>query len=228
MLESFSYRATSAEELKVLRSCPEVLAIADGAPENASIATSTAVNAIFLWRFIRSLLWLRKYFLSSDASLRHFNYIYSILIIVVLIILSAKVCPLVSHKGQRNPMKHGTKSTQWAISRKPILTPDMGRLEYWSTTCSPRKWCDQACPLRVEQAEITQTMIMETQLIQIPMVPSMEDLPYKTLFINCDSNEVGNIMRRIYDAALRHHIFPIDGLLDEPGQIGNSIRKGSV
>lgn len=47
MLESFSYRATSAEELKVLRSCPEVLAIADGAPENASIATSTAVNAIF-------------------------------------------------------------------------------------------------------------------------------------------------------------------------------------
>lgn len=38
--------------------------------------------------------------------------IYSILIIVVLIILSAKVCPLVSHKGQRNPMKHGTKSTQ--------------------------------------------------------------------------------------------------------------------
>ena len=80
----------------------------------------------------------------------------------------------------------------------------------------------------VEQAEITQTMIMETQLIQIPMVPSMEDLPYKTLFINCDSNEVGNIMRRIYDAALRHHIFPIDGLLDEPGQIGNSIRKGSV
>lgn len=129
----------------------------------------------FLWRFIRSLLWLRKYFLSSDASLRHFNYIYSILIIVVLIILSAKVCPLVSHKGQRNPMKHGTKSTQWAISRKPILTPDMGRLEYWSTTCSPRKWCDQACPLRVEQAEITQTMIMETQLIQIPVVPSMED-----------------------------------------------------
>lgn len=49
MLESFSYRATSAEELKVLRSCPEVLAIADGAPENASIATSTAVNAIFFY-----------------------------------------------------------------------------------------------------------------------------------------------------------------------------------
>lgn len=71
-------------------------------------------------------------------------------------------------------------------------------------------------------------MIMETQLIQIPVVPSMEDLPYKTLFINCDSNEVGSIMRRIYAAALRHHIFPIDGLLDEPGQIGNSIRKGSV
>ena len=82
--------------------------------------------------------------------------------------------------------------------------------------------------MRVEQAEITQTMIMETQLIQIPMVPSMEDLPYKTLFINCDSNEVGNIMRRIYDAALRHHIFPIDGLLDEPGQIGKRIRKGLV
>lgn len=182
----------------------------------------------FLWRFIRSLLWLRKYFLSSDASLRHFNYIYSILIIVVLIILSAKVCPLVSHKGQRNPMKHGTKSTQWAISRKPILTPDMDRLEYWSTTCSPRKWCDQACPLRVEQAEITQTMIIETQLIQIPVVPSMEDLPYKTLFINCDSNEVGSIMRRMYAAALRHHIFPIDVLLDEPDQIGKRIRKGLV
>ena len=82
--------------------------------------------------------------------------------------------------------------------------------------------------MRVEQAEITQTMIMETQLIQIPMVPSMEDLPYKTLFINCDSNEVGNIMRRIYDAALRHHIFPIDGLLDEPDQIGKRIRKGLV
>ena len=50
MLESFSYRATSAEELKVLRSCPEVLAIADGVPENASIATSTAVNAIFFMK----------------------------------------------------------------------------------------------------------------------------------------------------------------------------------
>ena len=48
MLESFSCRATSAEELKALRSCPEVLAIADGVPENASIATSTVVNAIFL------------------------------------------------------------------------------------------------------------------------------------------------------------------------------------
>ena len=82
--------------------------------------------------------------------------------------------------------------------------------------------------MRVEQAEITQTMIMETQLIQIPMVPSMEDLPYKTLFINCDSNEVGSIMRRIYDAALRHHIFPIDVLLDEPDQIGKRIRKGLV
>ena len=71
-------------------------------------------------------------------------------------------------------------------------------------------------------------MIMETQLIQIPMVPSMEDLPYKTLLINSDSNEVGSIIRRIYAASLRHHIFPIDGLLDEPGQIGKRIRKGSV
>lgn len=44
-------------------------------------------------------------------------------------------------------------------------------------------------------------MIMETQLIQIPVVPSMEDLPYKTLFINCDSNEVGSIMRDV------HHVF---------------------
>lgn len=160
--------------------------------------------------------------------MRRFYYIYLMLITVVFMILSAKVCPLLSHKGQRNPMKHDAKSTQWAISRRPILTPDMGRLESRSTIRSPRRWCDQVCPLRVEQAEITQTMIMETQLTQIPVVPSIEDLPYKTLFINCDSNEVGNTMRRIYAAALRHHIFPIDVLLDEPDQIGKRIRKGLV
>lgn len=71
-------------------------------------------------------------------------------------------------------------------------------------------------------------MIMETQLTQIPVVPSIEDLPYKTLFINCDSNEVGNTMRRIYAAALRHHIFPIDVLLDELGRIGKRMREGSM
>lgn len=48
MLESFSCRATSAEELKVFQSCPEVLAIADGGQENASIAVSAVANAIFL------------------------------------------------------------------------------------------------------------------------------------------------------------------------------------
>lgn len=153
--------------------------------------------------------------------MRRFYYIYLMLITVVFMILSAKVCPLLSHKGQRNPMKHDAKSTQWAISRRPILTPDMGRLESRSTIRSPRRWCDQVCPLRVEQAEITQTMIMETQLTQIPVVPSIEDLPYKTLFINCDSNEVGNICEE-YMPLLCDTIFsPLTSSLTNPTRLEN-------
>lgn len=49
------------------------------------------------------------------------------------------------------------------------------------------------------------------------MVLFMEDLLYKMLFINCDSNEVGNIMWRIYDVVLWYYIFFIDGFFDESG-----------
>ena len=49
-VREFFLQSDFCGELKVLRSCPEVLAIADGAPENASIATSTAVNAIFFMK----------------------------------------------------------------------------------------------------------------------------------------------------------------------------------
>lgn len=88
-----------------------MLAIADGGQENASIAVSAVANAIFYeGSFVVSVS--LEFILSSDASLRRFYYIYLMLITVVFMILSAKVCPLLSHKGQRNPMKHDAKSTQ--------------------------------------------------------------------------------------------------------------------
>ncbi|PKU92919.1 hypothetical protein CQR47_0769 [Bifidobacterium thermophilum] len=71
-----------------------------------------------------------------DASLRCSQYTYILAITMVLAILSAKVCPRPSHNGQKNPMPRDTISARCANSLKPILLPDIGIPESWSTTWS--------------------------------------------------------------------------------------------